>query len=103
MNNGYVYELDNIIVTPKSLLETIEGLSDQYSIFKNAILSRNVKTFDRNNSLSIGVDESGNTVYDSVFTVKNPYFLDKGFSGNFPDRGRERESGAFKGGNLLDP
>ena len=27
----------------------------------------------------------------------------KGFSGNFPDRGRERESGAFKGGNLLDP
>lgn len=78
VNNGYVYELDNIIVTPKSLLETIEGLSDEYSIFKNAILSRNVKTFDRNNSLSIGVDESGNTVYDSVFTVKNPYFLDKG-------------------------
>lgn len=37
-----------------------------------------MKTFDRNNSLSIGVDESGNTVYDSVFTVKNPYFLDKG-------------------------
>ena len=62
VNNGYVYELDNIIVTPKSLLETIEGLSDEYSIFKNAILSRNVKTFDRNNSLSIGVDESGNTV-----------------------------------------
>lgn len=78
VNNGYVYELDNIIVTPKSLLETIEGLSDEYSIFKNAVLSRNIKIFDKNNSLSIGVDESGNTVYDSVFTVKNPYFLDKG-------------------------
>ena len=78
VNNGYVYELDNVIVTPKSLLETLEGLSDEYSIFKNAVLSRNIKIFDKNNSLSIGVDESGNTVYDSVFTVKNPYFLDKG-------------------------
>ena len=73
VNNGYVYELDNVIVTPKSLLETLEGLSDEYSIFKNAVLSRNIKIFDKNNSLSIGVDESGNTVYDSVCTVQNPY------------------------------
>ena len=57
VNNGYVYELDNVIVTPKSLLETLEGLSDEYSIFKNAVLSRNIKIFDKNNSLSIGVDE----------------------------------------------
>lgn len=78
VSNGYIYELDNIIITPKSLLETLEGLSDEYSIFKNAVLSKNIKVFDKSNSLSIGVDDSGNTVYDSVFIVKNPYFLDKG-------------------------
>lgn len=79
VNNGYIYELDNMIVTPKSLLEVLEELPDEYSIFKTAVLSKNVKTFDKNASISIGVDESGNTVYDSVFTVKNPYFLAKKF------------------------
>ena len=78
VNNGFIYELDQLIVTPKSLMEVIEELSDDYSIFKNAVLSHNVNTFDKSNSLSIGVDKSGNTVYDSVFTVTNPYFKAKG-------------------------
>ncbi len=78
VNNGFIYELDQLIVTPKSLMEVIEELSDDYSIFKNAVLSHNVNTFDKSNSLSIGVDKSGNTVYDSVFTVTNPYFEAQG-------------------------
>ncbi len=43
------------------------------------ILSRNQLTFDKNASEIIGVDNTGNTVYDSVFTVKAPYFENKGF------------------------
>lgn len=80
VNNGYIYELDKMISTPKSLLEIVEGLSDDYSIFKEAILSRNQKTFDKANSLPIGVDASGNTIYDSVFVVTNPYFANQGLN-----------------------
>ena len=40
------------------------------------------------------------TNVDTEFSERRTW---KGFSGNFPDRRRERESGAFKGGNLLDP
>ena len=80
VSNGYIYELDKMISTPKSLLEVIEGLGDDYSIFKEAVLSRNVKVFDKANSLPIGVDASGNTIYDSVFVVSNPYFANKGLN-----------------------
>lgn len=73
-SNGYVYVLDNTIITPKSLLEVLEELPEKYSIFKNAVLSKNMKVFDKKNSTAIGVDKSGNTVYDSVFSIKNPYF-----------------------------
>ena len=78
VNNGYVYELDNVIVTLNLCWKLWKDYQTNIPSFKNAVLSRNIKIFDKNNSLSIGVDESGNTVYDSVFTVKNPYFLDKG-------------------------
>ena len=78
--NGYIYELDALITTPMSLLELIESLDDsRYSIFKDLVLSRNIRIFDRSASLPIGVDNSGNTVYDSVFTIRNPYFESKGF------------------------
>ncbi|MDL2241590.1 hypothetical protein LJB91_01620 [Bacteroidales bacterium OttesenSCG-928-L03] len=79
-NNGYIYVLDKAINMPKSLLELIEGLDDdKYSIFKEMVLSKNERVFDRENSTPIGVDNSGNTLYDSVFVVKNPYFLAKKF------------------------
>ncbi len=77
VNNGYIYELDNIIPTPKSLLEVLQSLNDEYSVFKEMVLSKNKETFDKEASTPIGVDESGNTVYDSVIIVTNPYFLAK--------------------------
>lgn len=78
VDNGYIYELDQMINTPKTMLETLEGLGDEYSIFKEMVLSRNIKMFDKANSTPLGPDASGNTVYDSVFTVRNPYFEAKG-------------------------
>lgn len=79
VKNGYIYELNSFINIPQSLLEVLEGLGDDYSIFKDMVLSKNVKLFDKNASTPIGVDASGNTIYDSVFVVRNPYFLSKGF------------------------
>ena len=80
VDNGYIYELDQMIKTPKTLIETLESLGDDYSIFKEMVLSRNVKTFDKANSIPLGPDASGNTLYDSAFAVRNPYFEAKGIN-----------------------
>lgn len=78
-NDAYIYELDTYIEAPKSMYEIIEGLGDEYSIFRNMVLSRNQKEFDRDASIPIGVDNTGSTVYDSVFIITNPYFSAQGF------------------------
>lgn len=72
--NGYIYILKDEVSSPKSLYETIEGLGDEYSIFRDMILSKSQKVFDKEKSTPIGVDNTGNTIYDSVFTIRNPYF-----------------------------
>ena len=80
LNNGYVYEMEDYVETPKSLYELIEGLGDDYSIFRDMIMERNQLTFDKEASKIIGVDETGSNVYDSVFIVTNPYFEAKDFN-----------------------
>ena len=79
LNNGYLYLVDQEVSSPRSMYEIIENLGDDYSMFRDMILSRNELTFDKEASEIIGVDNTGNTVYDSVFTVRNPYFEAKGF------------------------
>lgn len=77
-NNAYIYDLDDYINTPKSLMEYLKDLPDEeYSIFKQMVLSRTQKIFDKGASTPIGIDKTGNTVYDSVFTEKSKYFADK--------------------------
>lgn len=78
LDNGYLYMLDQEIVAPRNLYETIENLGENYSIFKEMVTSRYQLTFDKVNSEIIGVDGTGNTVYDSIFIVKAPYFENKG-------------------------
>lgn len=79
LNNGYLYVVDQEVNSPRSMYEIIENLGDDYSMFRDMILSRNELTFDKEASEIVGVDNTGNTVYDSVFTVKAPYFEAKGF------------------------
>lgn len=79
LTNGYLYILDQAVNSPRSMYEIIENLGDDYSIFREMIMSRNQLTFDKEASDIIGVDNTGNTVYDSIFTVKAPYFEKKGF------------------------
>ncbi len=78
-NDAYIYELDAYIDAPRSMYEIIEGLGDDYSIFRDMVLSRNQREFDRDASTPIGVDNTGSTVYDSVFIITNPYFSAQGF------------------------
>ena len=71
VNDGYVYVMKSPIYAPKSLYEMLNELGDDYSLFKEMVLSYEEKEFDKDNSVPTGVDETGNTVYDSVFVTKN--------------------------------
>lgn len=78
--NGYIYVISDMIFTPTSLLDFINGLDDDYSIFRELISSDSI--FDRANSKAIGINDVGNTVYDSVFVYSYPHFEEKGFDMN---------------------
>ena len=81
-NNGYIYVISDMINTPISLYDYINNLDENYSIFKNMVISSGSKIFDKSSSKVIGVNEQGNTVYDSVFIYKNALFDSKGFDMN---------------------
>jgi len=71
VNDGFIYMMESPIYAPKSLYEMLNDLGDNYTLFKELIASYEIKEFDKANSVPKGVDETGNTVYDSVFVVKN--------------------------------
>jgi hypothetical protein len=81
-NDGYIYVISSMINTPESLYDYINDLNDNYSIFKKLILESGSKVFDKSNSKAIGINEQGNTVYDSVFTYKSSFFDSKSFDLN---------------------
>lgn len=78
--SGYIYELENMIYTPQTMYEFISGLGDEYSIFRDLVLNKEVREFDEKNSELIGVDAMGNNVYDSVFVSRLPLFEDRKFN-----------------------
>jgi len=81
-SNGYIYVIDDMITTPTSLSDFINSLDDNYSIFKDLVLSSGGKEFDRVNSKPIGVNSEGNTVYDTVWIYTNAHFDEQGFDMN---------------------
>lgn len=81
-NDGYVYVISDMITTPTSLFDYIQNLDDNYSEFKNLVLNSGEYIFDKANSKPIGVNEQGNTVYDSVFIYHNDFFSAKDFDMN---------------------
>lgn len=71
-SNGYIYVMESPVFAPKSLYEYLSDLpDDKYSLFKELIFSFEEREFDRDNSTPVGVDVTGNTVYDSIFVTKN--------------------------------
>lgn len=77
-STGFIYVISDMIDTPKSLNDFINGLDDNYSILRDSIKSSGGKEFDRKNSKPIGVNSEGNTVYDSVFIYTNTHFEEQG-------------------------
>ena len=72
--SGYIYVISDMIETPTSLYDYINDLPDDYSIFREMVLASGGKEFDRANSKAIGINDQGNTVYDSVFIYRNTFF-----------------------------
>ena len=81
-NNGYIYVISDMINTPTSLSDFINNLEDNYSIFRDMVLSSGGKEFDKVNSKAIGVNEEGNTIYDTVWIYTNKHFENVGFDMN---------------------
>ena len=71
---GYVYVISEMIETPTSLYDFINDLPVEYSIFREMVLASGGKEFDRTNSKAIGINDQGNTVYDSIFIYRNTFF-----------------------------
>lgn len=72
-DNGLIHELDGWLVPHKNISQWLGSLSDDYSIYRDSLLAHNVRTFDKENSPILGLDESGTIVYDSVWVVSNDY------------------------------
>ena len=72
--NGVVHEISQLLTPDLSIYEYIEALGSDYSIIRDTILAMNDTIFDLENSIPIGVDPTGNTVYDSVYVITNPIF-----------------------------
>lgn len=81
--DGFIYIIDKLIFTPTSMQDYVESKldSDRFSRFKQMISSSSGEPyFDREHSKVLGVDDKGNTIYDSVLVYTNAFFDAKGFN-----------------------
>lgn len=78
--DGYIYVLDAMIQTPTSLSDYINNLPDDYSTFREMVLASGGKVFDKAGSKPVGVDVTGNTIYDTVWIYTNDFFDARSFS-----------------------
>ncbi|MFD1768628.1 fasciclin domain-containing protein [Sphingobacterium suaedae] len=72
--NGVVHEITQLLKPDESIYDYLLSLGADYSMIRDSIRAMNDTVFDLANSIPIGVDATGNTVYDSVFVIANPIF-----------------------------
>lgn len=83
LKNGVVHIIESLLKSRMNMYDYLYNLGDDYSIIRDSIFAKNAKIFDRINSTPIGVDKTGNTLYDSVFYVHNPLFEKAQFNSEF--------------------
>lgn len=72
--NGVVHELAKAVMPRQNVFEYMMDAGEEYSIFRNYLLEQSDTLFRPDLSFPVGVNETGNTVYDSVFSISNPFF-----------------------------
>lgn len=83
LKDGVIHELSSLMKSRVNIYEYMKNLGSDYSMIRDSIFKYNVEKFDKANSTPIGVDKTGNTVYDSVFYVYNPLFATVQFNSEF--------------------
>ncbi len=71
--NGVVHSISGTLIVMDNIYEFIEQMGDEYSMFRDSILTQNDTVFRADLSFPIGVTETGNTVYDSIFVIYNTF------------------------------
>ncbi|MCF8225475.1 MAG: fasciclin domain-containing protein [Bacteroidales bacterium] len=84
--NGVLHEIGQLLIPKPNVYEYIMNLDDSYSILQDFLASMDSRFIDYDNSERIGVDDQGNTIYDTVWREEN-YFLD-----NIAGLNREEEA-----------
>ncbi len=72
-SNGVLHEINQLLIPKKNIYEYVMSLGDDFSLFKKYINSMDIIEMDYDKSVRIGVDESGNTIYDTVWVKSNSY------------------------------
>lgn len=83
LKNGVVHIIESLLKSKVNMYDYLRELGDDYSIIRDSIFAQNTRVFDKANSIPIGVDKTGNTLYDSVFYVYNPLFDKAKFNSEF--------------------
>ena len=69
--NGYIYYISGVLPIRSSVYDYFLQLGDDYSRFKEIVGKSEERFFDREHSAVVGVNEAGQTVYDSIFYTRN--------------------------------
>lgn len=72
--NGVVHEVKGPLIPRKNIYEYMMECGDEFSIFRDTLNGYNDTIFRPDLSTPLGVNEWGNTIYDSVFVIENPFF-----------------------------
>lgn len=75
--NGVIHEIEGWLVQRQSIFEYILDLGPEYSLLRDSILALSDTVFKPGQSFPLGVDELGNTIYDSVFVIENSLLVGK--------------------------
>ena len=81
--NGVVHEINRLMIPDQSIADYLNSLDEEYSMIRDSIFALNDTLFDPVNSIPKGVDLTGNTIYDSVFIIKNPLFENANIASEF--------------------
>ena len=74
--NGVIHEIDQLLLPKPNVYEYIMALDSSYSILQEFLNSMDTRFIDYEKSERIGVDDSGNAIYDTIWREEN-YFLDQ--------------------------
>lgn len=70
-SNGYVYVIDGVLPVRQSVYEYLLSLGDDYSTFKQLVTAYEQRVFDREHSAVTGINQAGETVYDTIWVTRN--------------------------------